>query len=135
MRAFRPVPLLLRSGLPINCTALYQNASTSSHRRYRAVTCIKFQAFSTSSGHSFAEAASSMAPKMDVTGDSNEESDNDRDDFDEAGVPKEGSKRKSSAPTKQINKKPKSGTGQLVQPKRWKELKGGSVGEGPIIYW
>mmetsp|Transcript_1923 Transcript_1923/g.5720 ORF Transcript_1923/g.5720 Transcript_1923/m.5720 type:complete len:549 (-) Transcript_1923:2173-3819(-) len=64
----------------------------------------------------------------------------DTDDQDEAGAPKEGAKRKSAAPTKQAGKKPKSepvsgSRKQLVQPKRWKELKGGEVGEGPVIYW
>ncbi len=136
MRAFRLAPQLLRSELPLNCTVVQQIATTSPSGRYRAPTCIKFQAFSTSSGQrGFVGAVSSMAPKRDVTGNSNEELQKDSDDVDEAGAPKEGSKRKSSAPTKQTNKKPKSGGRQLVQPKRWKELKGGSIAEGPIIYW
>lgn len=54
---------------------------------------------------------------------------------DEAGAPTEGADRKSSAPTQGAKKKQKVGDEVLVHPKRWQELKGGDIGNGPVIYW
>jgi hypothetical protein len=54
---------------------------------------------------------------------------------DATGAPTEGYDDQTAAPTKAANKKPKTDHEDLVHPKRWKELKGGEVGDGPIIYW
>lgn len=54
---------------------------------------------------------------------------------DAAGAPTEGADRKSSAPTQGAKKKQKLSDEHLVHPKRWQELKGGDIGDGPVIYW
>ena len=43
-------------------------------------------------------------------------------------------KRKASKEKAEGSKRQKAGTA-TVNPKRWRELRGGDVGEGPIIYW
>lgn len=66
---------------------------------------------------------------------------NDADDMETKGATrpevdetKEIAKRKASQEKAEGSKRQQKDT-PTVNPKRWRELRGGAVGDGPIIYW
>lgn len=72
-----------------------------------------------------------MAPKETNKADDQETEGSQRAAVDET---KEKAKRKASQEKAEGSKRQKPGV-STVNPKRWRELRGGEIGDGPIIYW